>query len=292
MSATTANGVLGFVRRELYKEGAYLLPLRIFIGIGWLRAFAEKVINPGWYDGTAIGAFFEEQLAGGHVAFPFYRTLIEGVFLPNATALGWIVMVGQLLVGAAILAGFFTNAALLGAMLMNINFIMVGRPDPSAFYFVIEAALFLGGIGAILGVDAILSRRIKNPLLVAKNGQKSQYFRTRKRVLLGAAICSLAFAAYSFTNVSTYDPEKSVEDPAAVLTVLGVLGSVQALISYLRQRPPPEAPVLPSAENEVQQEAARQTCKAETGPCNQLPLTSRGSGNLPAQNACAASKEC
>ena len=54
-----------FVHKDLHQEGAYLLPLRIFIGIGWLRAATEKLIEPDWYDGTALKAFFEAQREDG-----------------------------------------------------------------------------------------------------------------------------------------------------------------------------------------------------------------------------------
>ena len=62
--------ILRFVKQDLSKEGAHLLPLRLFVGMGWLRAFAEKVSDPGWHDGAVLAAFLEEGLAGDHVVFP------------------------------------------------------------------------------------------------------------------------------------------------------------------------------------------------------------------------------
>ncbi len=79
-------------------------------------------------------------------------------------------VIGQLLVGAAILLGLFTNAALLGGLFMNLNFILAGAPNPSAFYFVIQVALFIGGTGAIIGLDQLLGRRIRTPLFVPRWG--------------------------------------------------------------------------------------------------------------------------
>src|SRR4028119_1730219 len=277
MLETIRDKVRQLARRELSKDGAYLLPLRFFIGMGWLRASAEKIADPGWYDGTALTAFLEQELAGGHVVFPFYRAMIADVFLPNASALGVIVLIGELLAGVAILIGMFTNAALLGGMFMNLNFILAGTPDPSAFYFLIQVALFVGGVGAIAGVDTLLGRRVKNPLLVAQNRISGRRFRTRERVFLGLAavwlglaVCGLGarsppgparlvaavrrgrpgrrvvlglaavwlgLAVYALAHVSTLDPGRSVEDPAMILGVLFGLSSVQAFIAYLRQRP-------------------------------------------------------
>lgn len=235
---TIDDRILRFIKHEFSKEGAYLLPLRLFIGLGWLRASAEKIVDPDWQDGTVLATFLEEKLAGGHVVFPFYRALISEVFLPNASVLGWIILIGQLLVGAAILLGLLTNAALLGGLFMNLNFIMVGAPNPSAFYFVIQVALFIGGTGAIIGMDALLSRRIRTPLFVAKVGIRSWHFRSKERTLLGLAILSFGLTAYCLAHVRTYDPGLSVEDPAMILTVLFALSSLQAVVSYLRQQPP------------------------------------------------------
>ena len=240
-SQTIDDRVLRFIKRELSKEGAYLLPLRLFIGMGWLRASAEKIVDPDWLGGTILAAFLEEKLAGEHVVFPFYRTLITDVFLPNASVLSWIMVIGQLLMGAAILVGLFTNVALLGGLFMNLNFILVGAPNPSAFYFVIQVALFIGGTGAIIGVDALLGRRIRTPLFVAKVGIRSWHFRSKERALLGLTILSFSLATYSLAHVQTYDPGLSVEDPAMLLTVLFTLSSLQAFISYLRQQPPGNA---------------------------------------------------
>lgn len=239
MSAETLDDrLLRFIKQELNKEGAYLLPLRLFIGMGWLRAFAEKVADPGWREGTVLTAFLEERLLGDHVVFPLYRALITDVFLPNAYVLAWVVMIGQLLAGVAILLGLFTNAALLGGLFMNLNFILAGAPNPSAFYFVIQVALFIGGTGAIIGMDGLLGQRIRTPLFVAKVGIRSWHFRSKERALLGLAIVSFGLAAYCLAHVRTYDPGLTVEDPAMILTVLFGLSSLQAFLSYLRQQPP------------------------------------------------------
>ena len=237
------RGLLHRARQELRRDGAYLLPLRLFLGLGWLRTFAEKAADPGWRDGTELTAFLGGQLARGEVVFPLYRELVEGLFLPNATALGWLVMGGELLVGLGLLLGLLTSLALLAGLFMTLNFILAGEPAPGAFYVVIQVALLVSGVGAVLGLDARLDR-IRSPLLVAKNGPRSPEASVRRRHFLAlAALCAVG-ALSAAVHVSTLDPGLSVEDPAMILVVLFTVAALQVLISYLRQAALASPPVV------------------------------------------------
>ena len=147
------------VGRELRHPAAFLLPMRLFIAIGWLRAFAEKVIAVEWFDGRAVSDFLDDQVAGDAIVFPPYERLIESVLRPGSRWIGWVVMALQLMVGLAILFGVYTNLALLTAIAMNANFMLAGEINHSAFYIVIQTALFVTGAGAILGGDGKRARR-------------------------------------------------------------------------------------------------------------------------------------
>ena len=103
----------GRLAAALQDPGAYLLPLRLFIGIGWLRAFAEKAADPEWSSGLTLSQFLTEHLHEGSIPFPLYASLVREAFLPGAAALAWVVAAGQLMVGLGLLAGALTRAALL-----------------------------------------------------------------------------------------------------------------------------------------------------------------------------------
>lgn len=231
---------LNALRAELADHRAYLLPLRIFIGLGWLRAAAEKLINPGWYDGSELTAFLTGQLGWSQEAFPFYGTLMESVFIPNATALGLAVIVLQLFAGITILTGSFTNAGLWAGLLMNVNFILAGVPDPSAFYIVIQLVLFFGAAGAVLGMDARRSRRHHHPLLVASTAWEVDDTAQRRRVYGGLAVVSVALAAVMAPYVSTIDPATVVEDPAMILVTLALFAAGAAAVRAIGSTPPLE----------------------------------------------------
>ena len=233
---TKLSKVYKFVHKELHEEGAYLVPLRFFIGIGWLRAFTEKVISSKWREGTSLEEFFHTQLDEGIVRFPFYRALINDAFLPNAQALAWIVMIGQLLVGISVLTGTFTNLGLLGGLFMNFNFILAGRVTPSAFYVIIQLVLFIGNVGSTLGFDNIIERYIPYSFLVAQNDYKRRFLVAEKISYLVLGILGFVGAGYAFFYVENFSPN-SVDDPAMLLFILGQICGMSLLISFIRLQP-------------------------------------------------------
>ena len=221
------------LRQAARDNGAYLVPLRLFIGLGWLRACAEKVVDPGWRDGSSLAAFLSGHVLAGDVVFPWYETLLAQVFLPHAAQLALAIVLGQLLAGAAITAGGLTNAALLGGLFMNLNFLLAGAPNPSTFYIVIQVALLLTNAGAILGLDMVLARTIHNPLLVAQPLAARRRRRWRVRPL-PAGVVSLVTMIYALPHVTDWSPAGSVEDPAMIVTILALLSLAWATIAWLR----------------------------------------------------------
>ncbi len=220
--------IFTFVRNELLKDKSLLLPLRWFIGLGWIRASVEKIVAPGWTDGAAPTAFLENHLHGGSIPFPFYDFLITEAFLPHATVLGLIILVGEVFAGLGIITGTFSNLALLGGLFMNVNFILAGEPNPSAFYIVIQSALLITNAGAVLGFDRYLSRIIPYSLIVAQPQSEDEY-KGKSNFVLFAPILG-CFAIYALFFVEDFSPGGSVHDPAMVLVVLALMGAITALI--------------------------------------------------------------
>ena len=143
-------------------------------------------------------------------------------------------LLGQCLAGVAIAVGGVTNAALLGGLFMNLNFLLAGAPNPSVFYIVIQIALLLTNAGAILGLDARLAKNIHNPLLVAQ--PPAGHRRPRSRVFaLPVAAISLVTAIYALAYVTDWSPAGSVEDSAMIVVILALLSLSWAVIAWLRQ---------------------------------------------------------
>lgn len=247
MAKPRAERIRSFLTGELSQDRAYLLPLRVFIGLGWLRAATEKIVDPGWYDGTELTAFLEQQLGWSQEAFPFYGALMEGIFLPGATALGIVVILAQLFAGVSILAGYYTNAGLLVGLVMNVNFVLAGAVDPSTFYIVIQLVLFFGGAGAVLSVDAARGAETHGPLLTAPGHDAGGRGAQHQRVYGAIAAVCLLFAVAMAPYVSTLAPATVVEDPAMILVVLALFGAGASATSAVgsREQPPRSDPLRP-----------------------------------------------
>jgi thiosulfate dehydrogenase (quinone) large subunit len=218
------EGLWSYVLREVRRETIWWLPLRCFVAIGWLRAFAEKIWDSGWLDGSRVAAFLEVQL--DQTALPAYAALMRDSFLPGAIWLGWMVMMGQLLVGVVLLFGFRTRAALVAGLFMNANFVAAGEPNPSAFYLVMQMALLAGGAERVFAVDQSFSRRSSKP----------SAFMDWLGLWLQLALMTLLLAVglYASTRVEDFSASGSVKDPAAILAVTCFVGLGYALISTVR----------------------------------------------------------
>ncbi len=222
-----------YLEAELLKANAFLLPLRLFIGLGWLRAGVEKLIDPTWTSGAKLPTFFQAQMAADAVYFPFYETLITQLFEPNAFVLSWIILPGELLAGIAILTGTLTNQALLGGLFMNLNFVLVGVVNPSAFYIVIQGTLLSANAGATLGGDSILADYLRSflPASLSVPARDNRPW-GKGLLLLSGILCSFA-AMLVVPYIRDFGPH-GVDDPAMLLFILLMLGAMLMGIHFVR----------------------------------------------------------
>ena len=173
-------------------QAQYLVPLRLFIGLGWLRAAMEKLLDSHWRDGSKLLGFFETQIANDHVPFPAYQSLMEGFFSQQVVLMSWLVALGQLCAGIAIFTGTLTTAALLGAMFLNVNFMLAGRVNPSAFYLMMELVLLQSKAGNLWGLDSWLSNKARlfttYPSYVKFQFYYKQFLQSKRGFILQVAL--------------------------------------------------------------------------------------------------------
>lgn len=204
--------------RLLQNPSNHLAILRLFIALGWLRAGLDKFLSPDWSSGEPLERFLTDQAAQGLVVFPFYRQLIDHVFLNHTLLLSAFISVGQLAVGIALTLGLFTPFALIAGLFMNINFMLAGAVNPSAFYIIIQAILLYSRAGQILGLDLWLAKHIAIPWLVSQAKTAGS-----QMVSLSAALISMLFAFYCFKFRKPFVFHASIEDSALMLALLLVL---------------------------------------------------------------------
>ena len=76
-----------------------LLPLRLFLAAGWLRAATEKVIDPEWWNGHKLQKFVTSQ---HNEALPFFRPVMDHLIAPGAQFVAIVVVLTQFACGIAI----------------------------------------------------------------------------------------------------------------------------------------------------------------------------------------------
>lgn len=126
------------------------LVVRIYVGYEWVSAGWEKLHNPAWVGsgaGQALSGFVKGALAQTGGAHPnvqgWYAAFLQSTVLPHVVAWSYVVTVGEFLVGAALLAGFFVGLSAFFGMFMNFNYMLAGAVS-------INPILFTLGIGLVL----------------------------------------------------------------------------------------------------------------------------------------------
>jgi uncharacterized membrane protein YphA (DoxX/SURF4 family) len=100
--------------------------VRILTGVLFVAEGLSKVTC-----GFVRGEFAEPTRRMAAETFPFWRRFLESVVLPHAGLFAWLVALGELAVGIALVAGFQTRiAAIAGALLMLS--IALGAAKPGA----------------------------------------------------------------------------------------------------------------------------------------------------------------
>jgi uncharacterized membrane protein YphA (DoxX/SURF4 family) len=228
------RSILAWLISEIHKPASYLFPLRVFMGVGWLRSALEKFADPTWLRGEAVGDFLSTQTSSQAVAVPIYDWLIGSILQPASPVVGWLVMLLQVGIGLAILFGTYTNLALVIGVALNVNFMLAGEINPSAFYIVIQTVLFVTGAGAVLGFDQLLAKRrlVPSILMVAKP-EPGASGRTDRQVVLLLAINTALMSLIGYGNVTDFSPT-GIDDPALVLGTVMAVATFSLLILRLR----------------------------------------------------------
>ncbi len=126
------------------------LIFRLYLGYEWLSAGLGKVASPAWTGenaGAAVTGFVQGALgrtAGEHPDVQgWYAAFLENIVLPNAALFGYIVTIGEVLVGIALILGLFTGIAAFAGSVMNASYLLAGAVSTNPILFAIATWLVL-----------------------------------------------------------------------------------------------------------------------------------------------------
>ena len=224
--------IIKSIKEDILKNTVFLLPLRLFIGLGWIRAGTEKIVSEQWISGEILNNYFIAQLSNGSIQISFYIQCIEQFFIPNVQSLIWIIVIGQLLAAVSIFFGIFCNFGLLGGLFMNLNFILAGSINPSAFYMIIQSVLFTANTGAIVGLDKIICRYIPYEICVAQINGKKPNPTIEKWSYFTLIIGSFCLAGIVFPYIKDFSPN-AIHDQGMIIFILSILGGISTFIKYV-----------------------------------------------------------
>jgi len=156
----------GTMRQPVFAANL-LLPMRVFMGITFLYAGIQHLTDPAYFDSSKPG-YIGHLIAQYAVSSPLHDFLI-GIVEPSAVAFGYLVAIGEALIGVAILVGFIFRIAALFGILLNFTFFLSATWNAFPFYFGSDIVfamcwltLFLTGPQSNLSIDGLLANRFRS----------------------------------------------------------------------------------------------------------------------------------
>lgn len=146
------------------RAGLFWLPIRLFVGFAWLDAGWHKFTDPEWTQGgAALRGYWERAAAipeGGRppITFEWYRDFINTMLNGGHESwMAWVITLGELAVGVALLLGILTGIAAFFGALMNMSFLLAGSASTNPVLFTLAVGLMLAWrVAGYYGVDRYL----------------------------------------------------------------------------------------------------------------------------------------
>jgi thiosulfate dehydrogenase [quinone] large subunit len=126
------------------------LIVRLYVGLQWFMAGFGKIQNPVWV-GTKAGVALQEFLTGALVKSSglhpdvqsWYAVFLKDFILPNSVFFSYLISLGELLVGVALILGIFTGVAAFFGAYLNMNYLLAGTVSINPVLFLLELLLIL-----------------------------------------------------------------------------------------------------------------------------------------------------
>lgn len=153
------------------RAGLFWLPIRIFLGFEWAVAGWHKLTGHGWVDGgSALLGYWQSAVkvpaqGSAPITFDWYRSFLQ--LLVDNQAQGWfawLIVVGELAVGIALLAGALVGIAAFFGVVMNMSYLLAGSTSVNPIMFAFAVGLMLAWrVAGYYGLDRWLLPRLGVP---------------------------------------------------------------------------------------------------------------------------------
>jgi thiosulfate dehydrogenase (quinone) large subunit len=146
------------------RAGLLWLPIRIFLGFEWLVAGWGKLSGTGWTDGgSALLGFWTNAVkvpvqGRPPITFEWYRGFLQLLIDNHAQGwFAWLITLGELAIGIALLVGALTGIAAFFGSMMNMSFMLAGSASVNPIMFALAVGLMLAWkVAGYYGADRYL----------------------------------------------------------------------------------------------------------------------------------------
>jgi thiosulfate dehydrogenase [quinone] large subunit len=131
-----------WLREKSYLQPVYLI-LRLYVGLKLLTSGLNKYGGEG-FDATGFLVGAVKKSTGERPSVQgWWAAFLDGFAIPNAGLFNFLVPLGEVLVGAALIIGLFTTFAAIMGMVMNSAFLLSGSisTNPQLLFFELIIAL-------------------------------------------------------------------------------------------------------------------------------------------------------
>jgi thiosulfate dehydrogenase [quinone] large subunit len=153
------------------RGGLFWVPIRIFVGFEWAVAGWHKLSGTGWTDGGAsLLGYWQSAVkvpaqGSAPITFDWYRSFLQFLIDIQAQSwFGWLITVGELAVGIALLTGTLVGIAAFFGTTMNLSYLLAGSTSSNPVMFALAIGLILGWrVAGYYGVDRYLLPKLGVP---------------------------------------------------------------------------------------------------------------------------------
>jgi len=182
-------------------NAAALLPLRVFLGVTFVYAGLDKLLDPSFLD-PASPSGIRAQLEGFMHVSPL-APLIEAVALPFPVAIGVLMALGEIAVGLGALTGVVYRLAAAGGAVISLTLLLTASWTVRPYYLGNDLPYLLGwvtlalaGSGEVLVLGPWLERKVglRRTAPAGRRGEPGaeEVASSGRRLFLGAAVLGAA----------------------------------------------------------------------------------------------------